>query len=177
MGQEKDTPVGGWGWPERVLQGTDGRRFLARACWAASLLPALAGPAKAQGAALSVPPDLIVVALVGAACAIGFAGACWAFAERRGAARLRPRFVIHQRRHERSVADGTSRVLVTLDEVAVHAGRRTVGSFSALEIEHTSGDEGLLRAVAAGTRLAASSGGAARAARDPAASPRFARGR
>ena len=75
MGQEKDTPVGGWGWPERVLQGTDGRRFLARACWAASLLPALAGPAKAQGAALSVPPDLIVVALVGAACAIGFAGA------------------------------------------------------------------------------------------------------
>lgn len=68
--------------------------------------------------------------------------------ELRGAAGLRPRFSIHQRRHERSLVSDASRVLVTLDEVEVHAGRRTLGAFAALEIEHTTGDEDLLHRVA-----------------------------
>lgn len=59
--------------------------------------------------------------------------------ELRGAARLRLLFTVRQRRHSRQVSLPEGRVEVTLDEVTVLHGVRSVGSFCALEVEAADG--------------------------------------
>jgi triphosphatase len=55
--------------------------------------------------------------------------------ELRGAGRLRTLFVIRQRRNGHTLVLDEGRVLVTLDDVSVLRGGRTVGAFHALEVE------------------------------------------
>ncbi len=69
--------------------------------------------------------------------------------ELRGGARLRPRFVVRQARHEWQLSAADGKALLTFDAVEVHVGRRRAGSFTTLEVESADGGEVLLRRVAA----------------------------
>src|ERR1700760_4545009 len=90
-GLTERAPGGGWGRPDTVLRRTEGQRFLTSAALSALSVPLFALPAAAATATAttSMPPDIVIAALVGGACALGLAGAFWAFAESRGSARLR----------------------------------------------------------------------------------------
>jgi signal transduction histidine kinase len=79
--------------------------------------PLFALPAFAAATASSTPPDIVIAALVGGACALGLAGAFWAFAESRGSARLR--------RNLRNTAS-RARALIAARDALIAAGREAV---------------------------------------------------
>ena len=122
QGQTETRPGKGWGWPDRVPKGALGHGFFSHSEHRTLRVLALAliglpSPAFAQGLTAALPANLIITALVASACALGLSGGLWAFAESRGASRLK-----------RALRQATSRAraVVASRDALIAAGREAL---------------------------------------------------